>query len=386
MTSLTCAPFNKAISVMTKLKQPSVWATASWVCMLSGTAYAQDVKPQEAHLHTCTAHEDDAVRLRCYDQAAGRPAKAPVLAALPVLDIPAEPQFRIVSRCDSTSATTPILGAKSRLSERWELDATDKHCTWRFRAHHPVYMLLGDASNDMNDSPHSPTRSLPESSGTKPNLPLQNTEIKYQLSFKVKAWENLITNNGDIWFGYTQQSQWQFYNSDNSSPFRETNYQPEVITTWRTDIDLGAVKLKMLNLGLVHQSNGQSSWRSRSWNRIYAQFGFELDNFAIMVRPWYRLQEPIETDDNPDISDYVGRGDVTAIWHLGGHEISGILRHSLRRGERNRGAVQLDWAFPLLGKNLRGHVQLFSGYGQSLIDYNFRQNSVGVGISLAEWL
>src|SRR5690606_9436555 len=132
-----------------------------------------------------------------------------------------------------------------------------------------------------------------------------------------------------------------------------------------------------------HQSNGRSEPLSRSWNRLVLSFGLDRGNWAFVARPWWRIPEGSD-DDNPDIEDYVGRGDAMLVYNNGRHEFAVLGRHSLRGGEDSRGAVQLDWGFPIDG-NLRGHVQLFHGYGESLIDYNHKATYLGLGISLLEW-
>lgn len=312
----------------------------------------------------CAAIIPDAERLTCYDQVAAqlaKPSPAPV----------------IVDQAISAPPTEHIAAADSFLGKRWELDGGAKKGTFRFREYKPVYILPLHYSNNLNQSPTSPA---PGHSVLAP-VPVGSSEVKYQLSFKSKLWENTVGDNGDLWFAYTQQSHWMLYDRQVSSPFRETNYEPELIFSLRTDADVAGMKWRMLNLGLAHQSNGRGLPLSRSWNRIYAQFGLERDNLALLVRPWLRLPESSEKDDNPDITRYMGNGDILLNYRHGENTYAALGRYSLSTGH---GALQLSWAFPI-ARTLKGYVQVFSGYGESLVDYNHNQTSIGFGLSLQEW-
>jgi phospholipase A1 len=123
----------------------------------------------------------------------------------------------------------------------------------------------------------------------------------------------------------------------------------------------------------VHQSNGQISTLSRSWNRVYVQLGAEIGDLSLYGRVWTRFGD---VDDNPDIYRYLGHGELAGMYRWRGNEFSALLRGNVIAG---RGAVQLGWAFPLF-ENLKGYAQVFSGYGASLIDYNARQHTYGLGV------
>lgn len=141
-------------------------------------------------------------------------------------------------------------------------------------------------------------------------------------------------------------------------------------------------------LGLEHQSNGQSQQLSRSWNRIYANFIFAKGNYALSFRPWWKIPEgdklttPEEAgNDNPDISDYMGHFELMMVYKWENHEFSVKGRENFAT---HNGAVEVGITFPLNGK-LRGYFQYFSGYGESLIDYNHSQERFGLGIALNDY-
>ena len=364
------------------------------VIMLSSAytaAYAQDPveKISPASPEACVGLESNADRLACYDAVFKVPAtEVKPKVAEPVLVKQAaakqEPQSS-EKQGGSFSNLFALEGPKidpnqSLLDKRWELSPDSKLGTWNIRAYKPVYLLPVFWSSKKNEFPDSPNprNTVDEDQN------LKSTEAKFQISLKTKAVENLFGDNGDLWVGYTQSSRWQVYNEDESRPFRETNYEPEASLMFRTNYEILGLNARLLGITLNHQSNGRSDPLSRSWNRAILNLGFERDNFALMIRPWYRFDENAKDDNNPDIKDYVGRGDITAFYRKDDHDFSLMLRHSLKDGDDSHGAVQFDWSFPIHGK-LRGQFQLFDGYGESLIDYNHRATYVGLGVSLLNW-
>jgi phospholipase A1 len=333
----------------------------------------------------CVGITDGSARLACYDAAMGRTATsgpAPVVDA----DTPRNAVFARDLPPAAARATEPAADARSELAEmslldrRWELFPESKLGPFHIRAYRPVYLLPFLYTNRVNRLPQSPA---PDHQVTTP-LDIDRLEAKYQLSLKTKIWEDILGDNGDLWMGYTQTSHWQIYNDDVSRPFRETTYNPDASFIWRTDYDVLGWNGRLLGVTLDHQSNGRSKPFSRSWNRIMLDIGLDRDGWALMLRPWWRVGERDSIDDNPDIADYHGRADLQLVHERNGHEFALMARHSLRGGERSHGAVQFDWAFPIR-EELRGHVQLFDGYGESLIDYNHRAWYFGIGVSLLEW-
>ena len=304
---------------------------------------------------SCRSVESDAERLKCYDAAAQRGGDKQEPDPIP-----------------STTKSQPSL-----MGTRWELDEGTQQGLFSIRPHKQNYLLPARYTTDVNNHPSSPTQ------GTVPqSLGYINTEVKFQFSLKAKALE--IKDRFDLWIAYTQLSFFQMYNKSISAPFRETNYEPELMAVVHTDYKLFGLTGRFINMGFVHQSNGRRDPLSRSWNRLYAQFGFERDGFGLMIRPWYRIHEDWTVDNNPDITDFLGHGDLVATYQWRHHMFSLLLRSNVNFWNFH-GAAQFDWSFPLY-RHLRGYVQIFTGYGESLIDYNHYQTTIGAGFLLFDWM
>lgn len=328
-------------------------------------------------LGRCAALPAAEARLACFDAAAAaaRPA-APPLAAEGAPAMPTETTEATETAAPEVTAAA-VKPDRTPLGQLWDLDEDSPRGIFMLRGHRPSYFLPLWHQVDPNDSPQSPSRD----SVALFDRQLDHTEAKFQLSFKSKVWQNMLGTPADLWFGYTQQSHWQLYNKHQSSPFRETDYEPEVMASVPVDWSMLGWRVRLLGGGVVHQSNGQSDSLSRSWNRMYGMVGMERGPLTLTARLWQRLPESNGDDDNPDITDYYGHGDLQALYHWNHHTLGALARFNPSSG---KGALQLDWTFPLAGR-LRGYLQYFNGYGENLIDYNHRNQGIGFGLMLNDW-
>jgi len=317
-------------------------------------------------MRVCSELTEDAARLSCYDN-----VMINQLQGSQVTDDEALPGDEPL---DNKKKGDGLLG------DRWELRKESKRGVFLIRPYKPVYLAPFSWARKRNSAPSTPN---PNTTVTQP-MDLDDVETDFQLSMKFKVVEGMFGKNFDLWCAYTQSSRWQSYNKRDSRPFRETDYEPEILLVTATNYDVLGWRGRLLGIGLTHQSNGRSEPFSRSWNRAILFAGFERENWAITMRAWRCIDGPHGKSDNPDISDYIGRFEVTAVRVLSDHQFSIMARHSMKAGDRSRGAAQFEWAFPFHAP-LRGRLRVFHGYGESLIDYNFKTTLVSLGISLVEW-
>jgi phospholipase A1 len=331
-------------------------------------------------LAACASIEADLERLACYDRAAGRKAtpksaaQEGVAGTVPAHQVPTESTAVASAPAAPHAAPATPAAPASLIESAWGLDPDSSR--YLISLHRPNYFLVGRYSDRPNEAPFEELFNAVEY----PDAELDSTEAEFQLSFKARLWATDDRRFG-VWAAYTQRSQWQVYNSDLSAPFRETNYEPEVFVSYDPRMSLGGFDWRLLNVGYNHQSNGRSDPISRSWDRLIAEIGVERGDLALLIRPWVVIDDG--GDDNPDITDYIGWGDVTAVYKWGGNSFSLMGRGNPETG---KGTVQLTWMSPPLLGPLRAYVEAFSGYGDSMIDYNWYQNTIGIGVALNDFL
>ncbi len=241
-------------------------------------------------------------------------------------------------------------------------------------ANDPTYFLLGSNSEHGGDA-------------------------KFQISFKYRPFDpkgsvaKLFPLLTDLYFAYTQTTIWDL--GGNSSPFRDSSYRPSIYYRWAHDNEGDSASSSIFNkvlpdewrAGLEHESNGQGGLDSRSINTAFFQpsWHIDLDNGRrLSLLP--KFYDYLEKSDNSDIQQYRGYAD----WRVRyGREDGLIIDGLYRQGTGGYATGQVDVSYPLSDR-LFGrtgtfvYMQLFSGYGETLLDYNRDGDTqLRVGISLS---
>lgn len=217
-------------------------------------------------------------------------------------------------------------------------------------AHDPVYFLLG-VRNGAN--------------------------ARYQLSFKYRIFSEAsspvqsLPVLKQLHFGYTQTAVWDL--RSDSKPFHDTSYRPSLF--WQKRLDYGATMPRYLRAGYEHESNGREGINSRSTDIAYMQPAWRADfddGKTLIFAP--RLYAYLDRDENPDIARYRGYADWLVRY---GDESAWVMSGRLRVGTAGHAGAQFDLSMPFrepLFARTGGfvHFQLFSGYGETLLDYNQR--------------
>jgi phospholipase A1 len=85
---------------------------------------------------------------------------------------------------------------------------------------------------------------------------------------------------------------------------------------------------------------------------------------------------------NPEIKRYLGNGRFIAVYHIHNNTFA-VETHNVMKDYFRPISAEFTWSFPLpYIRNIKGYVQYFTGYGQSLIEADHHTNAVGVGFAL----
>ncbi|PAF45836.1 phospholipase A [Helicobacter sp. 11S02629-2] len=232
---------------------------------------------------------------------------------------------------------------------------------------------------------------------------LQQNEAKIQLSFKVATTRNFLWTGGTLYFNYTQKFFFQFYNFRQSSPIRDINFQPELMYNYPLDIKFLGGTFSGTGISLTHLSNGEGKGyrtqsgavigferafsdpaptgadvigtASKSSNRVVLHGIWHTDNLRVELKAWAPLGQ---RRTNPDLYDYLGYGQLDLAYRHKRNIFEATLTGLGAKRANYLGSLQLAYTYKV---NARAgiYIQYHYGYMDSLYEYNFLVNRVGIG-------
>lgn len=239
--------------------------------------------------------------------------------------------------------------------------------------HHRTFLIPYSYVTNPDESVYEPFKQLENNRHDY----YQKNEAEFQISLFLPIDRRLFNSNWDLNAAYSHHSWWQVYNSHWSKPFRETNYNPELYLR-RLFPEHGTflgVSVFSMDVGYMHESNGQIQLASRSWDRIFMRAYFMRDSTTGTLTLWAKKRVIIQEDENPKILKYRGFGLIELNHAFEKITLETQINLAPKPGYEVSASYPLNDAF-------RWFVKLNKGYGQSLVEYDRYTTRFGAGIAL----
>ena len=267
------------------------------------------------------------------------------------------------SNADSAESTTDLLES-SEFKNTHDPEFPDydddidllKSLIERFSMHNENYFLPLYYQTKIFDSPY--------------DRPYKKFEVKLQISAKASIVKDLFWGVG-AYFAYTQKSFFQMYSKSISSPFRSTDYNPELIIYKPFDFGL------LVRFGYRHLSNGDAGEKSRSMNLVALDLVYRISDFRATLKSWVYIDK-----DPPNIHKYIGYSDLILEYSfLERNHLRLTVGNLIHNYKKYKGNVKLEYRFDI--RHFGIFVQYFYGYGDNLHEYDMKKHAIGVGFAVA---
>lgn len=203
-----------------------------------------------------------------------------------------------------------------------------------------------------------------------------SADATFQISIRQRLTKSVLPFNTFAYLTYSQKSFWDVYAE--SSPFRDTNYNP--------GLGLGKnifYKGKLVGGAFVqfkHESNGRDGEESRSWNYLSISGKYYLNpRFNIGGEIWVPY---VDGGNNKDLLDYRGIGTVIFNYISDQHRWWLSAEINPRKGFGNINTTA-SVGFRVSQKlNQYLFLRFYDGYSEGLLNYNKYTMNVRVGICI----
>ncbi|GAB6009080.1 phospholipase A [Dysgonomonas reticulitermitis] len=204
----------------------------------------------------------------------------------------------------------------------------------------------------------------------------ESADATFQISIRQRLTKSVLPFKTFAYLTYTQRSFWDIYAE--SSPFRDTNYNP--------GIGLGKYIFHQNRLvgaafaQIKHESNGRDGLESRSWNYLSVSMKYFFNaRFNIAGEFWAPY---VDGGNNKDLLDYRGLGYISLNYVSDKQKWWLSADFNPRKGFGNVNTT-MTAAFRVSQKsNQYVFARFFQGYGESLMDYNKYAMNIRIGICI----